>query len=83
MVMQRQPAEVQATYQSLLERAGALIHDTSALMQYWADGRHTIADISDLVAMETGQTPGRLALDYLTLLAQTGLVVLDPASSIS
>ena len=57
--------------------AGDALHDSASLLQYWADGRHTIADIADRVELETGKAVGELALRYFRLLAEAGLITLD------
>ncbi len=59
--------------------AGDALHDSASLLQYWADGRHTITDIADRVELETGKAVGELALRYFRLLAEAGLILLDAA----
>jgi hypothetical protein len=76
LVLQTQPAQVQAAYWALESDHGSSLHDMTALLQYWADGGRTVAAISDLVEMETGCVIGDLALRYFKLLAQAGLVEL-------
>jgi hypothetical protein len=76
MVLQTLSKELRLTYWRLSDEAGPSLHDGAALMQYWADGAHTIADIADRVALETGKPLGELALRYFKLLAETGLVEL-------
>jgi aminopeptidase YwaD len=61
-------------YLAMGEAAG--FHDASALLQYWADGQRTVAEIAGLVALETGNDASELAKRYFELLAQAGLVEL-------
>jgi Peptidase family M28 len=61
----------------ITEKDGDQFHDVSALAEYWADGRRSIAAIADLVSLETGRPSNDLPLRYLKLLAQAGLVELN------
>lgn len=63
-------------YTQITDEAGAVLHDGAALLQYWADGGHTIADIADRVELELGQPIGETALRYFKLLTAAGLVEL-------
>ena len=72
---------LQALGQSSLEsfwrfsdQAGAVLHDGAALMQYWTDGKRSVAQITDLVALEIGKPVGDLALRYFKLLVDAGLM---------
>jgi hypothetical protein len=76
MVAQTCGPELQQALWQLDDEAGTTLHDGAALLQYWADGAHTIADIADRVGWETGQAVGEVALRYFRLVAQTGLVAL-------
>ena len=42
--------------------------------EYWADGHRTLAEISRLVALETGQDIGPAIETYFRLLAQANLM---------
>ncbi len=64
-------------YRALSTRAGDALHDQSAIWQYWADGRHTVVEIADLAALETGSEPNDVPLAYFKLLADAGLVALE------
>jgi hypothetical protein len=67
------PALAQAFWK-LSDDAGPALHDISPLMQYWADGSRTVAEIADLVELEMGKPVGELALRYFKLLIEAGLV---------
>ncbi len=49
----------------------------SVLANYWADGARTVADIADLVEMETGQRNVELLVRHFRLLGQLGLMTLQ------
>ena len=68
-----QPALLPAYWQ-LNDDAGSALHDGDALLQYWADGHHTVAEIADRVEWETGKPMGEVALRYFKLLAEAALV---------
>lgn len=74
MALQSRPRELREAYWQLEDSAGRPVHDEAALLQYWADGRRTVAEIADLVELETGKPAGDLALRFFRLLAQIGLV---------
>ena len=76
LALQADHPELLPAYARLNDEAGAALHDGAALLQYWADGGHTIADIADRVELELGQPIGEVALRYFKLLAAAGLVVL-------
>ena len=78
MAMPTQAKELREAYWKMSTDAGAdhALDEMAALLQYWADGQRTIAEIADLVALETGQTPGDLPLRFFKLLAKTGQVTL-------
>lgn len=50
------------------------LFDISPMLQYWADGHRSIAEIADLVELETGGPSGDLPLRYFKLLAEIDLV---------
>jgi aminopeptidase YwaD len=76
LTMQTQPAEVRAAFRTLTETSSSDLAEGGALLQYWADGRRTVADIAGLVGLETGHHPGASALAFFKVLAQAGLVEL-------
>jgi hypothetical protein len=80
VVQQTQNKELRLALWQLSDEGGAVFYDSTALAQYWADGCHTIADIADRVAYETGKHPGELALKYFKLLAETGMVEIEHKS---
>lgn len=76
MVLQTLSTELRQAYWKLSDENGPALHDSAALMQYWADGTHSVADIAFRVAFETNKPVSELTLKYFKLLAQTGLVAL-------
>jgi len=48
----------------------------STVANYWADGKRTVAEIADLVELETGQRNMQLLVKHFRLLARLGLVAL-------
>jgi aminopeptidase YwaD len=80
MALQAQAKELLPAWWDLTERAGDELHDMSALAEYWADGNRSVAEIADLISLETGRPANDLPLRYLKLLAQAGLVELDESS---
>ena len=46
------------------------------LAQYWADGQRTVAEIGQLVALETGLEATHLLVEYFRFLGRLGLVAL-------
>ncbi len=59
---------------TLGDDAGDALHDSLPLMQYWADGHHTVVQIAERVELETAQPMGEVALRYFKLLAEAGLI---------
>jgi aminopeptidase YwaD len=47
------------------------------LADYWADGRRTVAEIVDLVELETGQRNAELLIRHFRLLDRLGLMALE------
>jgi hypothetical protein len=80
MVLQARARELLPTYWEMVKQGGKSFDDLTSLMQYWADGRRSVAEISDLVAAEAGRPPNDLPLRYFKLLAQTGTVDLSESS---
>ena len=74
MALQADSPALRPAYWQLNDEADEALHVGASLLQYWADGHHTVADIADRVALETGQPMGELALRYFKLLAEAGLV---------
>lgn len=42
------------------------------LVQYWSDGRRTLAEVAEMVALESGRWEPQFVCDYCTLLADLG-----------
>ena len=52
--------------------------DASALLQYWADGRRTVAETAECVTLESGKLcDPALALRFFRLLEATGYLALE------
>jgi hypothetical protein len=79
MVLQTKPKELRVAYWQIEDSADHPVHDETALLQYWADGRRTVAEVADLVGLETGKPTGGLALRFFKLLAETGLLDIEVA----
>jgi hypothetical protein len=80
MALQADSPALRPVYWQLKDEAGDALHVGDALLQYWADGQHSVADIADRVALETGQPMGEVALRYFKLLAEAGLVAFHVAN---
>ena len=63
-------------YWELNDKASGSFYEHGALLQYWADGKRTVAEIADLAEIETGQTADELILRYFRLLAEAGAIEL-------
>jgi hypothetical protein len=74
MALQADSPALRPTYWQLYDEADEVLHVGASLLQYWADGQRTIAEIADLVELELGQPIGEVALRYFKLLAAAGLV---------
>ncbi len=74
LALQADSPALQPSYWHLNDDAGDVLHVGAALLQYWADGRHTIAEIADRVELELEQPLGEIALRYFKLLAEAGLI---------
>lgn len=74
MALQADRPDLLPAFQALSARAGDALHDQEAIWQYWSDGRHSVAEIADLAALETGGKPDDVPLAYFKLLAEAGLV---------
>ncbi len=74
LALQADRPDLLPALQALSARAGNALHDQEAIWQYWADGRHSIAEIADLAALETGGEPNDVPLAYFRLLAEAGLI---------
>ena len=61
---------------ALNEAFGQVAHDYEPVLQYWADGRHTVAEIGELAWLELGREADEHTLAYFKLLAEAGLLAL-------
>ncbi len=59
------------------------VSDLLALLQYWADGRRTIMEIAELVALETGYDVHPLAERFFRLLATLECVTLHESGGLT
>jgi len=62
---------------SLNEAFGKMAHDYEPVLQYWADGRRTVAEIGELAWLELGREADEHTLAYFKLLAEAGLLQLS------
>jgi hypothetical protein len=69
--------ELRMAYWQLSDSLGEALPEGATLLQYWADGQRTVAEVSDLVELVTGKAAGDLPLRFFKLLAETGLVELE------
>ena len=74
LALQADSPALRPAYWQLNDEADETLHVGAALLQYWADGHHTVAQIAERVELETGQAMGEVALRYFKLLAEAGLV---------
>lgn len=74
MILQADAGRLLPTYWELGDRAGGRFYEHGTLLQYWADGRRTIAEIAHLAEIETGQPADELVLRYFKLLAEAGMI---------
>jgi aminopeptidase YwaD len=74
LALQADSPALRPAYWQLTDEADEALHVGDALLQYWADGHYTIAQIAERVELETKQPMGEVALRYFKLLAEAGLV---------
>jgi aminopeptidase YwaD len=74
MALQADSPGLRPAYWQLNDEADETLHVGASLLQYWADGHHTVAQIADLVELETKQPMGEVALRYFKLLVEAGLM---------
>lgn len=81
MCLQATAPERLPEFRSLADEMQPGFFDLAALLQYWADGRRTVAGAAECVALESGrQCHPSQALRYYRLLEATGYLVLEPAA---
>jgi len=78
--VQLQDEATQDAYHRLAESAGRSLHFAATLMQYWTDGRRTVADIAERVHLETGAPEDDVVLRLFKLMETFGLVELRPVA---
>jgi hypothetical protein len=77
MVLRADHPEWMPRLWALAERMGPVAHNLEPVLQYWADGTRSVAEIAELAALELDAEPDETALAYFELLAETGLVRLE------
>jgi hypothetical protein len=77
MVLRADHPERMRQLWELSERMGDVAHNLEPVLQYWADGTRSVAEIAELAALELDIEPAETALVYFELLAETGLVRLE------
>lgn len=79
MVLRAEHFDLLPRLWELNERIGPAAHDYEPVLQYWANGTRSVAEIAELASLELGYPPDENALAYFELLAETGLVRLTHA----
>ncbi len=74
--LRRLPPAERAEAQATLRRHGSYMDLPADVALYWADGRRTLAEILDLVALETHERDAAGLAAYFKLLARLELVEL-------
>ncbi len=74
--LRRLPADERAAAQMMLRRHGKFTDLPADVALYWADGRRTLAEILDLVELETGVRDAEGLVEYFKLLARLELIEL-------
>jgi hypothetical protein len=59
---------------------GPVAHNLEPVLQYWADGRRTVAQIGELAWLELDHPADEHTLEFFELMAEAGLMRLDPAT---
>jgi aminopeptidase YwaD len=59
---------------ALFKKHRRLYHGLSTIANYWVDGKRTVAEIADLVELETGQRNVELLVRHFKLLDKLGLM---------
>jgi len=77
MALQANATALLPSLWAMTEESGDQFYDVTSLAEYWADGKRSIAAITDLISLETGCPASNLPLRYFKLLAQAGLVELQ------
>jgi hypothetical protein len=77
MVLRAERFEVLPRLWELNERIGPVAHNLEPVLQYWADGTRSVAEIAELTWLEVDYPPDENILAYFELLAETGLVRLE------
>ena len=73
------PEERETVY-AWFKEYGRLYHRLGTVANYWVDGERTVAEIADLVELETEQRNVQLLVRHYNLLAKLGLMALRTVS---
>lgn len=73
------PEERETVY-AWFKEYGRLYHRLGTVANYWVDGERTVAEIADLVELETEQRNVQLLVRHYSLLAKLGLMALRTVS---
>ena len=73
------PEERETVY-AWFKEYGRLYHRLGTMANYWVNGERTVAEIADLVELETGQRNVQLLVKHYSLLAKLGLMALRTVS---
>jgi len=73
------PEERETAY-AWFKEYGRLYHRLGTMANYWVNGERTVAEIADLVELETGQRNVQLLVKHYSLLAKLGLMALRTVS---
>ena len=79
LALQADRPDLLPRFWALNEAFGPGAHDYEPVLQYWANGKRTVAEIGELAWLELDRPPDAHVLEYFELLAEAGLVRLNPA----
>jgi aminopeptidase YwaD len=68
---------------ALNEVFGQVAYDYEPVLQYWADGKHTVAEIGELAWLELGRQTDEHTLAYFKLLAEAELLGLRNTDAVA
>ena len=74
MILQADRPDLLPRLWALNEAFGQVAHDYEPVLQYWADGRHTVAEIGERAWLELGREADEHTLAYFKLLSEAGLL---------
>jgi aminopeptidase YwaD len=77
MVLSADHPELLPQLWELHDRLGPVAHNYEPVLQYWADGTRSVAEIGELADLELDHPADENTLAYFELLAETGHIRLD------